>query len=220
MAVTMDSMLKLSKGKKILILAVILCLLGGFYVKTFILPGREELSALQSQLDKAMKELNESKAITKDLETYRAQVKTLEEDLKNALKQLPNEKEIPEILKNISSLGKESQLEFALFRPKVEEPQQFYAKVPIELTMIGTYHNTGLFFDRLSKLSRIINVVDFSMTRWKEPSRGRETSDEVLLKTSAMLNTYRFVETKSEEKKTEKKTVGKEGADEPAKLRK
>src|SRR5512143_3448517 len=127
MAVTLDSMLKLSKGKKILILAVILCLLGGFYVKTFILPGREELSALQSQLDKAMKELNESKAITKDLETYRAQVKTLEEDLKNALKQLPNEKEIPEILKNISSLGKESQLEFALFRPKVEEPQQFYA---------------------------------------------------------------------------------------------
>ena len=148
------------------------------------------------------------------------QVKTLEEDLKNALKQLPNEKEIPEILKNISSLGRESQLEFALFRPKVEEPQQFYAKVPIELTMIGTYHNTGLFFDKVSKLSRIINVVDFSMTRWRDPSRTREGSEDVLLKTSAMLNTYRFVEKKSEEKKTEKKAVGKEGDDEPAKLRK
>ena len=56
-------------------------------------------------------------------------------------------------------------LEFTLFRPKPEEPQQFYAKVPIELTVVGSYHNTGTFFDKVGKLSRIINVVDFSMTR-------------------------------------------------------
>jgi hypothetical protein len=120
------------------------------------------------------------------------------------LKQLPNEKEIPEILKNISTLGKESQLEFALFRPKPEEPQQFYAKVPIELTMGGTYHNTGTFFDRVSKLSRIINVVDFNMTRVKDIKGKSET--EILVKTSCMINTYRFIEKKSEETKSEKKT--------------
>ncbi len=48
---TMDSILKLSNRKKILILVAILCVLGGFYLKTFILPEREELSGLQSQLD-------------------------------------------------------------------------------------------------------------------------------------------------------------------------
>ncbi len=137
----------------------------------------------------------------------------MEEDLKRALKQLPNEKEIPEILKNISTLGKESQLEFALFRPKPEEPQQFYAKVPIELTMVGSYHNTGTFFDRVSKLSRIINVVDFSMTRAKERARGREGTEEVSVRTSCMINTYRFIERKGEEKKSEKKTVGKGAED-------
>ena len=202
MALTMDSILKLSNAKKILILAAILCILGGLYLKTFILPEREELSDLQLQLNKSMKELNESKAITSDLETYKGQVKKMEEELTTALKQLPNEKEIPEILRNISSVGKESHLEFVLFRPKSEEPQPFYAKVPIELTMVGTYHNTGLFFDRISRLSRIINVVDFSMARNKEPSRGG--GEEVLVKTSCMINTYRFIEKKGEEKKSEK----------------
>ena len=126
----------------------------------------------------------------------------MEDELTTALKQLPNEKEIPEILRNISSVGKESHLEFVLFRPKPEEPQQFYAKVPIELTMVGSYHNTGLFFDRVSKLSRIINVVDFNIARNKEPSRGG--AEEVLVKTSCMINTYRFIEKKGEEKKSEK----------------
>ena len=219
MAMTIDSILKLSNTKKLLILVAILCVLGGLYLKTYILPEQEDLSDLQRQMDKLMKELYDSKAITRDLQTYKDQVKKLDEELTHALKQLPNEKEIPEILKNISSLGKESQLEFVLFRPKPEEPQQFYARVPIELTMIGTFHNTGLFFDRLSKLSRIINVVDFNMARAKEPSGGKEGVEGVSVRTSCMVNTYRFIEKKGEEKKGEKKdeskTVSKEGGNGP-----
>lgn len=201
MALTIDSLSKLSNAKKVLILAGILLILGGFYYKAFILPEQELLSDNQIQYDKLVKELNESRAITQDLQIYKEQVKKMNEEFGTALKQLPNEKEIPEILKNISSLGKEAQLEFVLFRPKPEEPQQFYARVPIELTMIGTYHDTGRFFDRVSKLSRIINVVDFNMVR----SKGREGAEEVLVRTSCMLNTYRFVEKKVEEKKSEKK---------------
>jgi type IV pilus assembly protein PilO len=201
MALTIDSISKLSNSKKILVLAVILLILGLFYFKAFILPERELLSDNQIQYDKLVKELTESRAITQDLQIYKEQVKKMNEEFSAALKQLPNEKEIPEILKNISSLGKEAQLEFVLFKPKPEEPQQFYARVPIELTMIGTYHDTGRFFDRVSKLSRIINVVDFNMVR----SKGREGSEEVLVRTSCMLNTYRFVEKKVEEKKSEKK---------------
>jgi type IV pilus assembly protein PilO len=129
----------------------------------------------------------------------------LNEELRNALTQLPNEKEIPEILRNITSLGKESNLEFTLFRPKTEEPQQFYAKVPIELTVLGSYHNTGIFFDKVSRLPRIINVVDFNMTRAKDIKGKGE--NEILVKTSCLVNTYRFIEKKSEEKKSEKKEV-------------
>lgn len=212
MALSMDSILKLSTRKKILMLVGILCVIAGLYLYAFFIPRTDEIKLAKLELNKLVKELNESKAITRDLEKFKEQVQKLNEELKSALTQLPNEKEIPEILKNISSLGKESSLEFTLFRPKPEEPQQFYAKVPIELIALGSYHNIGIFFDKVSKLPRIINVVDFNMTRAKEIKGRSET--ENLVKTSCMINTYRFIEKKSEERKSETKTIPKEKVDE------
>jgi type IV pilus assembly protein PilO len=203
MALSMDSILKLPTSKKVIILVAVLCIIAGLYLYLFFMPQREELNFAKGELSKLTRELSESRAITRDLEKFKGQVEKLNEELKDALTQLPNEKEIPEILKNISSLGKESNLEFTLFRPKPEEPQQFYAKVPIELVALGNYHNIGIFFDKVSKLPRIINVVDFNMTRAKEV-KGRSEL-EILVKTSCMINTYRFIEKKSEEKKSEKK---------------
>ena len=204
MAITMDSMLKLPTSKKVFILVVILVVIVGLYLYVFFLPGRNELNTTRIELSRLTKELNESKAITRELQKFKEQIAKLNEELKTALTQLPNEKEIPEILKNISSLGKESNLEFTLFRPKPEEPQQFYAKVPIELVVLGNYHSIGLFFDKVSKLPRIINVVDFNMTRAKDV-KGKISETENLVKTSCMINTYRFIEKKSEEKKSEEK---------------
>jgi type IV pilus assembly protein PilO len=213
MALSIDSIIKLPTPKKVFILMGILCVITGIYFYTFFLPQRDELRLKKDELSKFIKELNESRAIVRDLEKFKGQVKKLNEELDSALTQLPNEKEIPEILKTISSLGKDSNLEFTLFRPKPEEPQQFYAKVPIELIALGSYHNMGIFFDKVSKLSRIINVVDFNMSRAKDV-RGRGETD-ILVKTSCLMNTYRFIENKitekkSEERKSEKKEISKE----------
>ncbi|MDI7258741.1 MAG: type 4a pilus biogenesis protein PilO [Thermodesulfobacteriota bacterium] len=207
MAITVDSVLKLPTSKKILILIGILCVLAGLYFYLFYIPMQNEMGGLKAELDKLMKELNEGKMITRDLEKFRGQIEKLNMELTDALTQLPNEKEIPEILKNISRLGKESNLEFTLFRPKTEEPQQFYAKVPIDLVVVGSYHNIGTFFDKIGKLPRIINVVDFNMARVKE-AKGRET--DVFVRTSCLITTYRFIEKKIEEKKSEGKTASRE----------
>lgn len=212
MALTMDSILKLPTSKKVLILVIFLLVIAGLYFYLFFIPLQDELKMKRSELDKLRKDLIVSKEIVRDLQKFKEQVEKLNVELKDALTQLPNEKEIPEILKNISTLGKESNLEFTLFRPKPEEPQQFYAKVPIELVMLGSYHQIGTFFDRVSKLPRIINVVDFNMTRAKDVKGKSEL--ENLVKTSCMINTYRFIEKKIEEKKGEKKTTSKRGEDE------
>jgi len=202
MDLKMDSILKLPPSKKAIILVVILGLItAGFYFRFYSL-RLEELKALRADLNKSYEELNKSRTIARDYQKFKDQVAKLDIELKNALTQLPNEKEIPEILKNITVLGKESNLEFTLFRPKAEEPQQFYAKVPIELVLLGSYHNTGIFFDKVSKLPRIINVVDFNLTQSKD-MKGKGNS-EILIKTSCLVNTYRFIENKSEEKKSEK----------------
>jgi len=205
MAITVNSILELPSSKKILILIGILCVIAGIYFYLFFIPMQDDMRVLKTELDKLMKELNEGKMITRDLEKFKGQVERLNVELTNALTQLPNEKEIPEILKSISRLGKESNLEFFLFKPKPEEPQQFYAKVPIDLVVVGSYHNTGLFFDKIGKLPRIINVLDFNMTRAKEV-KGRET--DIVIRTSCLITTYRFMERKSEEKKSVEKTAG------------
>jgi type IV pilus assembly protein PilO len=218
MALTINSILKLPTPKKVLVLVVILCAIAGLYLYFFFMPGRDELNVVQRELGKLEVELSNSKAIARDLQKFKEQVGRLNEELKNALTQLPNEREIPEILKTISSLGKESNLEFTLFRPKPEQPQQFYATVPIEMVALGNYHNIGIFFDKVSKLPRIINVVDFNMTKTKDAKEikdmKRKDEPQIMLKTSCIINTYRFIEKKSEGKKSEKKPVRKETEDE------
>ncbi len=208
----MDSILKLPTPKKVLILVAILFVIAGLYLYFVIIPIQDDLKVAKGELNKLESELSTSKAIAGDLQKFNEQVAKLNEQLKDALTQLPNEKEIPEILKTISGLGKESNLEFTLFKPKPEIPQQFLATVPIELVALGNYHNIGIFFDKVSKLPRIINVVDFNMTKAKD-IKGKG-DPEILLKTSCMINTYRFIEKKSEEKKSEKKAVSKEKEDE------
>ncbi len=215
MALTMDSILKLPTPKKVLILVVILCAIVGLYLYFFFMPQRDQLNGAQRELSKSEAELSTIKAVARELEKFKEQVAKLNEDVKNALTQLPNEKDIPEILKTISSLGKESNLEFTLFRPKSEQPQEFLVVVPIELVAVGNYHNVGTFFDKVGKLPRIINVVDFNMTKAKDikDMKGKDEA-QIMLKTSCMINTYRFIEKKSEEKKSEKKSDRKETEDE------
>jgi len=202
MAVSIDSILKLPTSKKILILVAILCVIAGLFFYFIFSPGQKDLFALKEKRDKTIKELSQSEAIARDLKKFREQEKEMNQKLTEALKQLPNDKEIPEILKNITSLGKESFLEFTLFKPKPEEPQPFYSRVPIEIVMLGNYHNTGVFFDKMSKLARIINVVNFNMSRTKDIKGKEET--EYLVKTSCLVNTYRFLEKKSEDKSEKK----------------
>jgi type IV pilus assembly protein PilO len=215
MALTMDSILKLPTPKKVLILVVILCAIVGLYLYFRIMPAQDGLNASQRELTKSEAELSTIKAVAREFEKFKVQVEKLNEDVKNALTQLPNEKEIPEILKTISGLGKESNLEFTLFRPKPEQPQEFLVVVPIELVALGNYHNIGIFFDKVGKLPRIINVIDFNMTKAKDIKdlKGKGTP-EIMLKTSCLINTYRFVEKKSDGKKSEKKSVRKETDDE------
>ncbi len=194
MALTMDTIYKLPTSKKVIILVVLVCVVIGLYTYAYYIPQQNEIQMLKGELNTLARELNESKAIAKDLDKFKKQVEQLNIELTQALTQLPNEKEIPEILRNISSLGRDSQLEFTLFKPKPEEPQQFYARVPIELVVLGSYHNTGIFFDRVGKLPRIINVVNFSMTREKGANVKGSGETEILVRTSCLVNTYRFIE--------------------------
>jgi len=224
MAVSMDSIAKLPTAKKALILLAVVVVILGVYGYLVYLPQQAKLAGLRLELGKLNRELQEGKAIARELAKFKQDAADLEKKLALALAQLPNKKEIPTLLRNISSLGKGSGLEFLLFKPKPEErvaapteasdkpkpaprrrggttksdkpesqeAQEFYARVPLELTMLGGYHNVATFFDKVSKLDRIINILNFSM------SDVKQIGGETVVKTSCVATTFRFLETKEE----------------------
>jgi type IV pilus assembly protein PilO len=121
------------------------------------------------------------------LESLRQQVKQLDAELAKALAQLPDQKEIPELLSTVSSLGRESGLDILLFRQKPENLQDFYAEVPVEMSMKGTYAQLTEFFDKVGGLNRIVNVNDIVM---KSPV---VTEGRVLLSSTCNAVTFRFL---------------------------
>jgi len=188
MAISMDTIVKLPTAKKAAVLVFVVLVIVGLYSYVVYFPQREEIVTLRRQRDQKMKELNESRAVARNLDKFKKEVAELQAQLNNALAQLPNSREIPELLKNISTLGKGSNLEFLRFRPAPERPKQFYAEVPLELVFLGTYHETGVFFDRVSKLPRIINVENFKMA----PSKA--AGEQSVLQTQCVATTFRFLE--------------------------
>jgi type IV pilus assembly protein PilO len=191
----MDSIAKLSPAKKVLILLLAVLVIVGAYAYLAYLPQREEIKRLSRRRDQLVKELNESRAVAKNLDKFKSEVAQLQAQLNQALAQLPNKREIPELLKNISKVGKASNLEFLRFRPSPERPKEFYAEVPLQLVFLGTYHEAGLFFDRISKLPRIINVENFKMVP------GGESGDQPILQTQCVATTFRFLEQAAQQTK-------------------
>ena len=94
------------------------------------------------------------------------------------------------MLRNISDLGKSAGLDFLKFVPGVEIPKDFYAEIPIDITITGPYHNLGFFLDKVSKLDRIVTVNNINI------DKSQKDGLEMLLNSTCRLVTYRFTNVK------------------------
>jgi type IV pilus assembly protein PilO len=108
-----------------------------------------------------------------------------EVQFKIAMRALPEKEEIPSLLTSISKSGQDVGLEFLLFEPKSEVKKDFYAEIPVAMNVIGGYHDLAIFFDKVARLSRIVNIVNIDMARSKEGSNWNTTCTAV---------TYKFIE--------------------------
>ena len=103
--------------------------------------------------------------MAQDPKVFEAKLESVKRDLEIKKAQLPDKKEIPQLLTTISSLGKESGLNFLLFRPKPEVPKEFYAEIPVEIQVEGSYHEVASFFSRVGNLDRIVNITNVIMEK-------------------------------------------------------
>ncbi len=149
-------------------------------------PMYQKIEELTKQLEGLVNELKEAKRKALELPKLKAKLKEKQESLVIARKSLPESEEIPSLLTSISHSGQDSGLEFLLFKPEKEKEQDFYAEIPVSMNVIGLYHNIILFFDKVSRLNRIVNIKDIKMN-----STGKEDNKLNVLCTGV---TYKFIE--------------------------
>lgn len=193
MALSVDNIIKLPTFHKLGIVFLIAALIVGTYMYTFHFPQLRRLEAKESKLNDLIRERNMKRRMAQDLDKFKDDLGRLNVDLKAALTKLPDKKEIPSLLRNISNLGREDGLEVLLFRPQPEKPGQFYVRVPVELNFVGLYHKIGMFFYHVGTLSRIVNIETFTMEKAPKGKKG-----EMLLNTSCIATTYTYLEKAAE----------------------
>lgn len=187
----LDRIAKLPDYQKI---AIALILFVGILVLFHFLVNKKlkvEVTNLELERGQLVDERDRTRQIAENKDQFERDVERLNEELSRALKELPNQREIPGLLRNISHLGRKNGLEFQLFHPLPEVRRDFYAEVPVEIVVTGTYHEVALFFDRVGKLPRIVNIRNVQM------SKPAERSGRIILTTQGEAVTYRFIEQES-----------------------
>jgi type IV pilus assembly protein PilO len=177
----------LSTVQKALLFTATLLLMGAAF---YFLKFESQLNTLQQltrQINEQQTRLVTLKAAVAKVEALEKELAQSEEDLAKLLALLPDQKEIPGLLENVSRLGSKVGLENILFQPQPEVVQEFYATIPIRLDLLGTFNDLGVFLDNISKLDRILKVQSLTLTRQKDKPGA-------LLQVACTVVTYRFLE--------------------------
>ena len=207
MTFTVEDIKKMSPLRKALVICLVFLLLGYFYYLYFLEAMLDKKVKLTERLSSVNQEITEKQIFARQIEKYRKEVDALKKNLHVALAKLPERKEIPGLLHSVSEAGRKVNLEFLLFEPMNEVPKEgFYAEIPVKVEAIGSYHNIAIFFEKVGKISRIMNITDVSIRLKKEPEEEGENKkddeekkkieegEDTLLICSCIVKTYMFLE--------------------------
>lgn len=191
--------LRLPRQQKIGILAgliLFLLIVGYFYV---YLPGDDKVTKLAEEITGVRGDRDKKKALSANLPKLQKELQQWDAKLKAAVAQLPDRKEIPDLLSSLSTKAREAGLEILLFRPRAENFQEFYAEIPVDIVVRGSFFNAVTFFDEVGKLNRLVNIDNIDL---KNPKVG---GDQVPLEISTLATTYRFLDEAERKKVAEEK---------------
>lgn len=150
---------------------------------------REELAGLKQKEAEQIQILEIRQKKVANLDALKDQMKEMEQSFDDMLRQLPNKTEVADLLIDISQTGLAAGLEFKLFEPKGETPREFYAELPINISIVGDYHQFGEFVSGIAALPRIVTTHDIQI----QPL-GADAPAERPLSMTAIAKTYRALE--------------------------
>jgi len=200
MKIKLDFLQKIPAKQRYLIIGLVVVAVGYAYFYFLFQPVYEKKSELDKKLDQLSQQIAVKQQIANEIQKGKKEISLLKSNLELALTKLPDQKEIPSLLAAISASGKDQGLDFLLFEPSPSIQKEFYMEIPVKITVLGHFHNTVLFFEKIARLSRIVNIAEMNMTN----SKGK--GDQVQLSTSCVIQTYMFNEKAvPSEKTTDKK---------------
>ena len=183
--------LKLDKlpwyGQVGLFVALGLALVGGFYW-FYAVPAQAEMVTREQKLDALRVTIAKGSATANQLNQFRQQVAELEARLESLKAVLPEQKDVADLLRRIETLARQSNLAIQGFKPAPSVTKQLHAEWPIALQLDGTYHNLAMFFDRVSKFSRIINVSNITISAKEKPQPNSTISVACVATTFVLLD--------------------------------
>jgi len=176
------------------VLLFLVIMLVGWYV--VVSDQQDQLQTLANKEEQLKKEFSEKQAKSVNLEALQQQLDEMKDMLRQLLRQLPSKTEMPELLVDVSQTALSAGLQQELFQPGTEIPKDFYAEKPIQLKMIGTYHQFGAFISGVASLPRVVILTmhDVSLTPLNAPAKGSEPAANQLLVLQGTVKTYRYLE--------------------------
>lgn len=172
-------------GACVIVVALILGL-GTWY---FVLPKTDTLAQAQKEEQSLRDEFERKQKKVANLDAYKKQLAEMQETFGTLLRQLPSETEVPKLLNDISQTRQASGLEEELFKPKPEVRRDFYAVLPNDLQVVGTYHELGTFVSGVAALPRIVTLDDVAI---QPVNKDGNFNGE--LRMSVVAKTYRYLE--------------------------
>jgi type IV pilus assembly protein PilO len=166
-------------------------------------PGNAAIAEKVQRRDDLRRERDRKAGLVANLDRSRDEVAKLNGDLRSAIAQLPDTKEIPDLLSTVSSLGRESGLDIIQFKQRPEQFEDFYAAVPVDILVRGTFNQVTTFFDKVSRMARIVNVTNVGMKTVAQPQ-----SEGVILDTSCAAVTFRFLDEAERQRVAKQKEKG------------
>lgn len=185
-----EKILKLPTKQKIIILVIVLTLEAAALVWFLYVPKYREHVGLKAELSKLQNEIDEKTRIVANLPKLQQEYDQLNQELAQALTELPNSKEIPSLLTSITTLGKNAGLDFLVFKPRTETVKDFYAEVPVDITIAGSFYSVANFFAAVSNLPRIVNISNVAFADIKT------FNNRVMTKVNCLATTFRFLDKK------------------------
>ena len=194
---------KLPRSQRGLVAVLIYMLVGVAFYFALISPTLAQIEVSEAQRTELTVKRDQVKARADNRAAFESELEDLAAQLKQALTELPNDREIPGLLSEIDGLARKSGLDVRKFQPPPEQKHDYYADVPVQIIMEGGFHEIAIFFDRVSKMSRIVSVKDIEM------GDPEESGTEVNLTVSAKVMTYRFLTEQEIEREKQKQAAPK-----------